>query len=131
MYKYIYYKLYKITKKSEKNLASHMRMPATLTIFSLSFLQFINLMTILILLVHWLKIFSPTTISKEIAIGTILFLYGINYFLFLRNRKFLLIEKTYDEAPKKLKSIKTKLFWIYIILSFALLFFSFAKFNTR
>ncbi len=130
MYKYIFYKLYKIAKKTEKNWTPEMRMPASLAITTISILQFLNLMTLKIFLVHGLKTLKQTFLSKEIVIIIGLFLYIINYFLFMRNKKYLLLEEKFDKESRKLKLIKTILFWIYVLLSFLLLFYMFENFKT-
>lgn len=130
MYTYIYYALYKIAKRTEKKRNPSMRMPATIAMITISFLQFINLLTVFVLLVHGVKLFEPFALSKELAIFIGLTLYGINYLLFLKNKKFLKIEEKFDKKSKKLKKVRIILFWAYIILSFVLLFVVLERFKT-
>lgn len=130
MYAYIYYKLYRLAKKTEKNWSPNMRMPATIAMFSITILQFVNLMTLYVFIVHGIQLFKPFILNKGVAIIITLILYGINYYYFLFNEKFKYIENKLDKESSNLKSVKSLFFWLYIIFSFILLFYMFEKFKT-
>lgn len=85
MYTYIYYKLYRLAKKTEKNWSPNMRMPATIAMFSITILQFVNLMTLYVFIVHGIQLFKPFILNKGVVIIITLILYGINYYYFLFN----------------------------------------------
>ena len=122
MYTYIYYKLYRLAKKTEKNWSPNMRMPATIAMFSITILQFVNLMTLYVFIVQGIQLFKPFILNKGVAIIITLILYGINYYYFLFNEKFKYIENKLDKESSNLKSVKSLFFWLYIIFSFILLF---------
>lgn len=130
MYTYIYYKLYRLAKKTEKNWSPNMRMPATIAMFSITILQFVNLMTLYVFIVHGIQLFKPFILNKGVVIIITLILYGINYYYFLFNEKFKYIENKLDKESSNLKSVKSLFFWLYIIFSFILLFYMFEKFKT-
>ena len=130
MYNYIFYRLYKYAKKTEKKWGSSLAMPITLSIYSLIMLQYLNLLTVFALLTHYIKIIPSFTLTKTMAIGTGLIMYIINYLVFIRNKKFLQIEKKFDRDSDNVKVIKTILFWLYVILSFVLFIVVLETFKT-
>lgn len=107
-----------------------MRMPATIAMFSITILQFVNLMTLYVFIVHGIQLFKPFILNKGVVIIITLILYGINYYYFLFNEKFKYIENKLDKESSNLKSVKSLFFWLYIIFSFILLFYMFEKFKT-
>ena len=130
MYNYIYYKLYKMAKRTEKQWPQSMRMPATIAMFSISILQLVNFAMIFVLLVYGIKVLPPSTLVPEQAIFTMVLIYIVNYFLFVRNKKFLQIEERFDKDSKATKRIKSLLVWLYIILTFVLFFVVLETFKT-
>lgn len=117
MFKYIYYKIYKIAKKSEMNVEPNMRMPATVSLFTMSILHIINLITFIIFLADGLNLFIKTSFTLSEAIFSAVTICTVNYFCFVRNNKSKIIEQHFDKEPKNLTIIKTCFFWIYVLLS--------------
>ena len=130
MYKYIFYKLYKYAKISEKRWGNELAMPINVSILSLLILQNLNLLTILALFTYGIKIIPPFALTKTMAIGTGLIMYIIDYLVFIRNKKFLQIEERFDKDSKSVKTIKTILFWLYVVLTFVLFFLVLETFKT-
>lgn len=133
MYNYIYYKLYKISKKSEVKRNSEKTIPQWVAMFSISMLQLINLMTLYVLLVHGydLKVMNVSSLSKSHAIFIMCILYYLNYLFFVDKKRYLIIEKKFDKDSSRTKKIRTVLFGIFIALSFALLFLVLETFSLR
>ncbi|WP_417199892.1 hypothetical protein [Bizionia sp.] len=121
MYKYIYYKLYKIAKKSEATWAPNMQMPEIVAFMTISILGIFNLITIFIVLVHGLKVFKIESLSIVHGIITMAIIYLLNYLFFLKNRKYYKIEKYFDAKSANYKNIMTVFFILYIILSIVVL----------
>ena len=130
MYNYIFYKLYKIAKKTEKQWPQGTRMPVAVAFFSTSILQGFNLLTLLAILSLGLELFKIPSLAPEHAIITMILLYAVNYFLFVRNKKFLQIEERFDKDSKNIKTIKAILFWLYVVLTFVLFFVVLETFKT-
>lgn len=131
MYKYIFYKLYQISKRTEKQWGSGQGIPEWIAIFSISMLQFVNLITLYVILVHGLSFFDNYDLSFSNIIVTGLILYILNYLFFVRDNKYSKIEKYYDKDSNKLKKTKTILFWLYVVVSFVLMFVCFEMYSIR
>lgn len=122
MYKSVYYKLYKFAKRTEKSWNSNMRMPELVAFFSISFLIMINLTCIIVILSKYplfLKDYKLTFIHFILIYLTILL---VNYFLFLRKKKYLLIEKSFEKNTKT-KRNSTFFFWLYLTITIVLIIF--------
>ena len=122
--------LYKLAKKTEENWSPSMRMPTNIAMSTISILQFINILTIYVLLVHGFNIIKPFVLSKELAVLIALIIYLLNYLYFLRKKRFLKIEMKFDKDSQKMKIVRKIFFWIYIISSFIILIFVLEKFKT-
>ena len=130
MYYYIFYRLYKMAQKTEKQWSPNMRTPVAVAFFSIAILQFINLLTLFVILKHGIQLDISIELSKEkvILVGIVILL--INYYIFIRNKNFSNIETRFDEDSSKSKNLKKMLFWIYIVLTFVLFFTVLETFKT-
>jgi len=80
-----------------------------------------NLVTLAAILVHY-KVEQFTTINKiQAAIIAIVF-FGVNYFLFVYKKKYLIIEERFDKLSDKKKSFRTILFVIYFLFTIIAIF---------
>lgn len=128
VYNFLYYRLYKIAKKTEEKWATSMRMPEWVAVHSIVLLIFFNLMTIFIFFKGVVRALNDFKLEFEHIIMTIAILYIINYFLFLKKRKYLILEKKLD---KKQQTIKNTFIIFYIVISLVLLFVFFPLFSTK
>lgn len=119
--KYIYYKFYKLAIKSEKQWGANIRMPQMVAFFSISLLQFFNLLTIFVFLSHGMNLFSIPRLEPMHAILSMSFIFIFNYYVYIKDRRYIKIEKRFDklfkEKETKLSSI---VFWTYVVLTFPL-----------
>lgn len=60
--------------------------------------------------------------TKITAIVGFVIIMGINYFLFIKDKKYLQIAKEFEEESKTEQRIKLILCWIYVIFSHVILF---------
>lgn len=122
MYKYFYYKLYKLAKKSEKSWSKEIQMPQYVALFSFSILIYISLLILHIFLTGFFKIVI-VDLSTKFVVTFIILIYIINYLLFVKNKRYLNLEKIIDAESSRLKAFKNTFFWCYIIfLIFIFLF---------
>ena len=119
-----------MAQKTEKQWSPNMRTPVAVAFFSIAILQFINLLTLFVILKHGIQLDISIELSKEkvILVGIVILL--INYYIFIRNKNFSNIETRFDEDSSKSKNLKKMLFWIYIVLTFVLFFTVLETFKT-
>jgi len=116
MYSYVYFRLYKLAKITERQWAEGARMPEWIALFLLFLLVIFNLFSLLIFLRRFLELSIPS-LNKWIAVVVFIFFMIINYFVFIRNDRFVRIEKKYDSISNKEKAIRSILFWIYLVIT--------------
>ncbi len=117
--RYLYYRLWQLFTRVKTN-----DMPATNAMIFLSFCQFANIATAQILLDHFsiVKINMDSRIAIYSFTGLLgLLIYSINYFYLYKYRDRL--HDKYKNENKKQKLFGNILLVIYIIGSFALLFY--------
>lgn len=110
--KYLYYKLYQqlLGTQSEDTTAFS-------TMFGFSFLESLNIMTIFVLINHFLKIqFFNVANIRFLGAGLVLALATMNYFILYKN--FNEIAQKYVHETRKHLIAGTILLYCYIILSF-------------
>ena len=129
MYNYIFYRFYKIAKVIESQHHESMRTPVSVAMGLTFLLQGSNLLALFIFLVHYFEMLRPSSLGPEVAVAVFTLFYGLNYFLFVRNKKYLRIEKKFDNESVKLRVIKKSLFWFYVVLSVFLLIYAFTAFE--
>jgi hypothetical protein len=117
LYKYLYYRIYSWNLRTwGKN-----DVPEWNALFGVSFMMFLNLLTIFIILQFWgIDIFSKYTVPTNLIVIVILMLMGINYYIFLYKKKYKLLEKKFANENTKTKNRNLLLLWVYFILSIAL-----------
>ena len=131
MYKYIFYKLYKYSKQTERGSVTGENFIAWIAVVLISMIQSVNLMTLYVVLVHGLNLFSTMDLTVLYPILIMCILYILNYLFFVKNRKFIIIEKHCDNDSNRIKKIKTAFFWIYTIGSFVLMFLALDFFSSN
>lgn len=120
--KYIYYKLYKLAIKSEKQWGANIRMPQLVAFFSLSILLSINFLTFIIFLKHGFNFIDLPELTSFHAIVTVIGIYFLNYIFFIRKRNYLKIEEHFDKLFKvKNKFYWDAFFWLYVVMTFPVL----------
>ena len=124
IYKFIYYRLYKLALKSEKQWGVNNRMPHLVAFFSFVILQLVNLFTAVFILSKGFGLFSlPSPLEPIHGILICCSLYLINYFLILSKKKYFKIEKEFDKSLKdRKKELINLLFWTYLIGTIPLFF---------
>ncbi|MBC30706.1 MAG: hypothetical protein CMH48_07650 [Muricauda sp.] len=119
MFYYIYYTLYKLTLLSP----SKNEMPEHITNTVLSTILSFNIITI----AKYLKL-KGKTIGFEFMENrvyyaiTFIVLIILGYFIFIRKKKFIQIEKKFDATPLKFRIVGFTLVTIYILFSIISLF---------
>lgn len=115
LYQYLYYRLYSWNIKTWGNED----MPQWNALYGVSFMMFLNLGLIALLLQSFgIDIFSRESIPKKGIIIIALLILFINYFLFIKNKKYLSLKKKFEKENLKKRKVNTFLLWLYIILSF-------------
>ena len=119
LYKYAFYIFYSWSYKLHRNEESH----HITAFFSLTFLVYINILSALLILniAFNLSEYKLSVSKIEIALCFLLTVVP-QYYLILYKRKYLkILEEFAVESPKKLRRRKIAI-WVYIIISFLLLF---------
>ncbi len=122
MYKFIFYRLYKLAILAENSWSVNIRMPQYVAFFSISILQSFNLLTLYIIFVHGIELINVARLNPILGVIFMSLIYVVNYFLFLKKKKYLNIEKSFDKSSSKNKEVKSFLFWFYILFSFTALY---------
>ena len=104
LYQYLYYRLYSWNIKTWGNED----MPQWNALYGVSFMMFLNLGLIALLLQSFgIDIFSRESIPKKGIIIIALLILFINYFLFIKNKKYLSLKKKFEKEnnPKMQKAL--------------------------
>jgi len=117
-YYYVYYRLYKYSLRTEKQWGNS-SMPEWVSLFTISILLFLNIGSILMILKNNFVEINP---SNLLVISVVVFIFSTNYFMFIRKKNYLVIEKKFEFETKKSRIINTLLVWIYIIFSFLMFY---------
>ena len=115
-YKYIFYKFYKIAKKTEKQWNVSLRSPeliSFMTMFILNIYQFILLSNFITT--------SQNTKNKMYFIF-LFFILTLNYYLFIYRKNFLIIEKEFDTLTRTQRRSYDFYFYAIILCSILLVF---------
>lgn len=120
--KYLYYKLWQCFKRIPTN-----DMPATNAMIFITTWQFLNLSLVYILLKYYFHI--KFTIDNYITIVVIYSVLTLLNYLFLYKKRMMIYEKYKDES-KKQKLIGNILLILYIVGSFALVFYFGPKYTS-
>jgi hypothetical protein len=115
MFKYIYYKIYKIVKITEKSWSKNLEMPHWVALFILSIFLFLNFITILFCYTDYTGKVVDLNLYLIVFLG--LGVYLLNYLLFIHKQAYIKIEKRFDKDASAIKVVKSIFFWFYIILS--------------
>lgn len=119
---YIYYRFYKLAIKTEKAWGKA-GAPVWTAIFTLSILFFFNIISIAIIYSSSVKkSILPDSLNPIVGVFSAIIIFTIGYFLFDYNEKYLKIEKKFDSLPRSKKKIYNILFWLYIIITFSVMF---------
>ena len=124
--RYLYYRLWQFFKQIKTN-----DMPATNAMIIISICEFANLFVIDILLEFFfhIKLDFPTTnhiYTFAILVGTLVYI--INYFFLYKNREKL--NDKYKDESKRRKKVGTVLLILYMVVSFALVFYFGPKYTS-
>jgi hypothetical protein len=122
--KYLYFILYHSFKKVPTNDT-----PAINALILLVVIQCVNILTLLVLIFHFLEIgFSINTRKEAYLISLPLFLitFAINFFLLYRNREE--ISERFKDKNKKQVTIGIIMVAVYAIGSFLIIYFASTKF---
>ena len=93
-------------------------MPQWNALYGVSFMMFLNLGFVALLLqILGLDIFYNSTPKLEIIIVALLLLL-LNYYFFIRKKKYLLHIKRFEKETSKKRKINTLLLWLYVLSSF-------------
>lgn len=120
IYEYIFYKLYKYSLRSERLWGTGHQIPQWLAIFYISVLAFFNLITLFVIINHFLVI--NITFSRLHGFIIAIIFYSVNYFLFLKGKRYKKIAEKLDKDTKRSKILKDILFWVYVVMTFVLFF---------
>ena len=131
MFNYIFYKLYKLAKVTEKQWHSKQRMPEVVALFLFSMLQFMNLITIYIVLIKEISFLNHFKLDLLLIVIIGLILYFVNYKLFIKASTYLKVEKRYDDEKRLKRKSKDIFFWLYILGSFIVMFTVFEIYSVR
>ncbi|HEX8577109.1 MAG TPA: hypothetical protein VF677_12515 [Flavobacterium sp.] len=123
-YEYIYYKIYKIARITEKSWGKEMAMPHWLALFIISIFLMLN--SVLGLITYILLTHKVPEFDKIYIIVVMCGFFIGNYLLFIREDRYKKIIKKFDNESPKQKTIKTIFFWLYIVLSIGLLVVTFS-----
>ena len=115
MYQYIYYRLYKIAVVTEKLWSPGMRIPEWVAIVLMLIFLLLNALTVLIF--HAIITKHYVDLNNFHAVSFLIVIFLINYFLFIRNQRYLKIAEKFDKETKRQKIKKTIFFLIYVFFS--------------
>ncbi len=117
--KYLYYKLYKFSLRTEKQWASAHQIVGWTALHGLLVLFILNTVSVLILFSNKVR---GTSLNILHAVFLVIILYLLGYYVFIKEKKYLKIENKFDEIDRSKKKILDALFWIYLILTFLVMF---------
>lgn len=130
MFYYIFYKILEISKNREKNWPEDMRTPIMISLFSLSFLQCLNIITLLAF-ARGIDLIQLNSLKQIHALVSSIILFVTNYTFIVYRKRFEDKKKIFDRESAKIKKIKTILFWLYVILSFVFFLVTIEYFKTN
>ncbi|NOZ34257.1 MAG: hypothetical protein GXO80_03045 [Chlorobi bacterium] len=121
IYEYLYYR-YRIYMWKKKDV------PEWTASFAISLLVFLKLLILFMLFdiinVYFLNNFDLIfKITKSISVGLMGLLMITTYFWFIHKKRYLKIINRYKDETEKQKSIRGLLIFLYIILTFVIIFF--------
>jgi len=122
VYKHIFIKFYRFEKKLKHGF------PEYFTVFLLSFFLTMGLKAILYLLVMYYIpklqfLFIERIYSNLISVFLLTSFYTINYFVFIKNKKFLEIENEYEQISNREKILISILTYLYLFIPISLAIF--------
>lgn len=106
---YIYYRLWDMHSRGEEQFTG-----AILAIFTTSLLFWLNIFSVIVLL-RKLDL-MPIFFSKTVSLSFMIFLFVIDYFLFVHNKKYEKIIQMFKEEPKNERRKGGILVMLYILL---------------
>ena len=116
IFDYLYYKVYRANLiGSAKDIAEFV---APLYISALIFINF-SVLGLFLRKINLLPFFFQ---NKKQVIGFMIFLFAINLFLFLYKKRYKKIILKYEQESEKDRKRGNLLVWLYIIISFLLIF---------
>jgi hypothetical protein len=119
-YYFIYYKLFKIASYTEKQWAKSLQTPEHVALISYTLLLILNYLFISVEVTNYIGYNSGLIVNAGLIFVAILFFF--NYFLFVYKKKYLEIEKRFDNESAQKRNVKTFFFWMYVVISICVLF---------
>jgi hypothetical protein len=117
--KYLYYKFYKVSKIIDSD-----NIPEWTSYFSFAGLQMANLWVLAKLVDRYVYSFSIMDIVKNKWSYSVIFfiVFGLNYLIFMKDKKYLEIEKMFANETNTKRTIGNIGLFVYVVISIALIF---------
>lgn len=111
-YHYLYYKLYKFSKRTEKQWGKNMQMPEWAAFIVQAILFFFNLLIVIIFLIKMNIMIDDWQIIFPCIVAL-----SLNFYLFIYKQKYIIIESYFDNIDFQLIPKMNFYFWTYIVLT--------------
>ena len=115
LYYYLYYKIYVFTKRIRKNEAS------IATTIGISYLVLTNIIGVSLMIFDRER--NNIEFFKPLYIGIIILGFAINYLIFLKDKKYIEIEKRFKKETNERRILGNILVSLYVILTLLSPFF--------